>query len=123
MARLPNRPPPCTRARATLLWLLLFMASCVVSEEQKTTISEMFVPKNRLPPRSGFGEQEDPLMDWVERWWLIPCSSRLPEPAHGLCNVAPAGIVGLSIVGIVALLSWCEKRGVAKQEKLAGKKD
>ena len=59
-------------------------------------------------------EETDPFFLWAEEYWISPCMAQMPKPLHGLCMYGPAFILMLMIVGLVAVLMYCENRGKAK---------
>ena len=81
------------------------------------------VPQQELERlRSGFGEQDDdPIMWFVETYWLKPCSDTLPLPMHGLCNVLPCLVAGLLIVGFTTIMAYCYNP--KEEQKKVEKKD
>lgn len=62
----------------------------------------------------GFVE-DDPIFNFVERVWTAPCVEHMPRPMQGLCLYFPMMAIGMSLVGVVALLAWCDGRKPKKQ--------
>jgi hypothetical protein len=61
-------------------------------------------------------ETEDFLISWVEEQWIVPCHAFLPRPFHGLCMFLPVFVVGGLMIGVVAIIVWCDGRAKAKKE-------
>ena len=53
---------------------------------------------------------------WVEDAWIKPCTASLPQPMHGMCMYGPMFLLGVILLGTVAMLAWCEQRQKKKEE-------
>ena len=66
--------------------------------------------------------ESDPLFNFVEKIWIEPCTATLPNYMHGLCLFGPAFAFVAVLVGIVALMAYCEKKQKAAAAAEAAKK-
>ncbi len=64
----------------------------------------------------------DELFDWAERVWIAPCIESLPQPMHGFCMYGPMMLMAPIVVGLIALLYFCEQRQKAKALPAGAKK-
>ena len=68
-------------------------------------------------------EETDPFFLWAEEAWIKPCTAKMPKLMHGFCTFGPAFAFVAVLLGIVAMLAWCENRNKAKAAPPSAKKE
>ena len=67
------------------------------------------------PGRKADFDEQDPLFNFLETAWIVPCMSRVHPLLHGLCMYAPALLVAILVILLVSTLAWCEARDKKKK--------